>query len=119
MKKASRKTPAKRSAGVDWSKATRNPYAGWLADRHWHVRLDADLVDLLTATGDPGERLLGLANRPKRRERLVMVIPMTDKEYKAAKPLLDRIGAIVEYVPPHPNAKLAERAEQPRRRKAG
>ena len=48
-----------------------------------------------------------------------MVIPMTDKEYKAAKPLLDRIGAIVEYVPPHPNAKLAERAEQPRRRKAG
>jgi hypothetical protein len=124
MRKTSKKTPSRRGTGVDWSKAIPNPYAAALANSRWRVELDPDLVDLLSGTGGPSAHLAMFAARRekvsgRKRERLVMVLRLTDDELRPVREVLERIGAKIEYVPPHPNAKLADRAEPPRRRKAG
>lgn len=120
MKQTSRKTRGRTARGIDWSKAARNPHAAWLAKRPWHVRLDPELVDLLSGAGDPAAHLLELARqRGRKRERLVVVIPMTEQEFKTLRPLIDRIGAAVEYQPPHPHASLADRQGASPSRKAG
>ncbi len=46
------------------------------------------------------------------------MIPMTEREFKAIRPLLDRIGATAEYVPPHPNWRLKDQLRSRRARKA-
>jgi hypothetical protein len=127
MKKAAARTsrkPARAKAskmvgGLDWSKAVRNPHAAWLKDRRWRVRLDPDLVDLLSVEGDPGDRLMKLSNLPSKRERVVMMIPLTDAEFKQLRPWLDRIGAHVEYMPPHPSWKRGTETVAGKRKKAG
>jgi hypothetical protein len=118
MKKASRKISSAKRPQARARRAS-NPYVAWLADRPWRVTLDPDLVDLLTAVGEPGNRLLSLAHRPKRRGRTVVVIPMTDREYTAIRSLLERIGAHVEESSPHPNVLKTPRAATTRSRKAG
>jgi hypothetical protein len=110
--------PAGRKA-ADWSRAVRGKYAASLADKRWWVKLDPDLVELLSGEGDPATHLLGLARRRRgKRERIVVVIPMSDRDYSVVRELLARIGAEVRYVPHHPNS-IPVSSAKPRRRKAG
>lgn len=124
MRKTSKKVTSRRSTGLDWSKAIRNPYSAVLENARWRIELDPDLVDLLSGAGGPSAHLAMFAARRekvpgRKRERLVMVLRLTEEELRPVRGVLERIGAKIEYVPPHPDARLAERAEQPRRRKAG
>lgn len=103
---------------IDWSGAVRNPHAAALARCRWRVEFDPDLVDLLSGSGDPFAHLAAFVSKRKRKsERLVLVLRMTDKEIRPLRPMLQRIGAKVDLVAPHPNLKLAAAATA--RRKAG
>jgi hypothetical protein len=83
------------------------------------VKLDGELLDLMSAEGSPAARLLGLARRDRKSgSRRVLVVPMSEQEYLAAKGLLRRIGAEVERVPMHPNWSVKDSRESTRR-KAG
>lgn len=120
MKKTSARASKPHRSRVDWSRARPNKFAKELADKRWWVTLDPDLVALLSGSGGLVARLLGFAERRRSsRERLVITIPMAQKEFMSIRPILDRIGAKYEYVPPHPNARLLNQAAAPRRRKAG
>ena len=115
MKKTSRQT--RKRPLVSWQHARPNRYAAYLADRPWWVQLDPDLTDLLSGSGTAAAHLLGFAERKRsRRERRVVVIPMTDHEHSSLRPMLDRIGAKVEHMPPHPNLLRAGLIAKPRRR---
>ena len=97
----------------DFSKATRGKYTRRFANRPWWVQLDADLVDLLSSSGDPADRLRSLARRRKARSAsIVQVIPLTNEQYAPLKALLARIGAEVTWV----ESRVAGHAT---RRKAG
>jgi len=97
-----------------------NPHAAYLANRRWMLVLDPDLVELLSAEGNVSDRLFGLAALRSRvkRERMVVTVPLTEAEFRELRPLIDRLGAEVRYVPPHPNTKRQPIADRPRR-KAG
>lgn len=104
----------------DFSRGVRGRYAGWLANKRWWVTLDPDLVDLLSGSGDPVARLLGFPKRKRsKHERLVVCIPMTDDEFKPLRPMLERIGAKIEYRPARPGVAPRVRDETPLRRRAG
>ncbi|HMN41894.1 MAG TPA: hypothetical protein PKE29_13705 [Phycisphaerales bacterium] len=87
----------------------RNPYAAELSGKRWRLTLDPDLVELLSAEGSPADRLFGLAalRAKSKRERVVVSIPLTDSQFRELRPLIDRLGAEVRYVPPHPSTKRA------------
>lgn len=93
----------------------RNPYAADLAKCRWWVTLDPDLAELLSGTGDPGNHLKQFIAKQKRsrRERLVWSILLSDQEYERLRTMLDRIGADVRCVPPHPNSKAGGAASRP------
>lgn len=113
MKKTSR--PTRKQTPTGWRHAGPNRHAAYLADKRWRVQLDPDLVELLSGSGSVAAHLLGFAERRQsQRERLVAVIPMTDEQYAALRPILTRLGAKVRRVPPHPNA--GRDAAKPRRR---
>lgn len=99
----------------DFSRARPSPYAAWLRDKRWWVEFDPDLTELFMGKGTLGERIKRLAKGPRRREQLVTVIPMTERDYTALKSVLKRIGAKATYHSPHPNWGM----QALRRRKAG
>ncbi len=122
MPKASKKVARSKPKGLDWSKAIRNPHAAVLRTLPWRVKLDPDLVDLLSGMGSPAAHLSAFASKVQmgsKRERLVMVLRLSNEEIKPLRPILKRIGAEVEQVPPHPSWKRSAESSTGRRKKAG
>ena len=84
----------------DFSKGVRGKFVKALANKRWWVTLDPELVRLLSGSSHPAARVLGLTDRKLRvGKRDNVTVPLTDEQLRTIRPLLERIGAGIEYVP--------------------
>lgn len=96
----------------EWQRIGRMPF---LVGKAWWVKLDADLVALLSGEGTPVEHLRHYADRKKKRAASdVQLYALTDAELRPVRSMLRRLGAEVWRMKP-----AATERSVPRRKKAG
>lgn len=78
----------------DFSKAIRGKFAGRIPADAVFVQFDPDVSELLGGDGDLSARLRSLARLRARKggPRMVRSVVISQREYRALKPVLDRLG---------------------------
>jgi|GEM_PF-6403147 len=82
-------------ANYDFSKAIKGKHVDRIPADAVFVRFDPEVSHLLDGRGDLRTRLLALA-RTKSPARTVRTVAMSPAQYRALRPLLERLGATTE-----------------------